>query len=56
LKKDNIAILLVEQNTERALSVADHVCVLEAGNMTWSGTAESARNNETLATSMMGAD
>jgi branched-chain amino acid transport system ATP-binding protein len=56
LKKDNIAILLVEQNTERALSVADHVCVLEAGNMTWSGTAESARENETLASSMMGAD
>lgn len=56
LKDDDIAILLVEQNTERALSVADHVCVLEAGNMTWSGTAESARLNETLATSMMGAD
>ena len=56
LKKDNIAILLVEQNTERALSVADYVCVLEAGNMTWSGTAESARKNETLASSMMGAD
>ncbi len=56
LKDDDIAILLVEQNTERALSVADHVCVLEAGNMTWSGTAESARSNETLTTSMMGAD
>ena len=56
LKKDNIAILLVEQNTERALSVADHVCVLEAGNMTWSGSAASARENETLATSMMGTD
>lgn len=56
LKDDDIAILLVEQNTERALSVADHVCVLEAGNMTWSGTAESARSNETLTISMMGAD
>jgi branched-chain amino acid transport system ATP-binding protein len=56
LKENNIAILLVEQNTERALSVADQVGVLEAGNMTWSGTAEAARENETLASSMMGAD
>ena len=56
LKKNNIAVLLVEQNTERALSVADRVCVLEAGNMTWSGTAQAARQSETLATSMMGAD
>ncbi|MCP4768378.1 MAG: ABC transporter ATP-binding protein [Gammaproteobacteria bacterium] len=56
LKKDNIAILLVEQNTERALSVADQICVLEAGNLTWSGSAAAARENETLATSMMGAD
>lgn len=54
LKKDNIGILLVEQNSERALSVADEVCVLEAGNNIWSGTAADARNSATLTESLMG--
>lgn len=56
LKKDNIGILLVEQNTERALSVADSVCVLEAGNLIWSGTAIAAQNDQTLTNSLMGLD
>lgn len=54
LRKENISILLVEQNSERALSVADEVCVLEAGNNIWSGTAEDARNSSTLTESLMG--
>lgn len=54
LKSENIGILLVEQNTERALSVADNVCVLEAGNLTWSGTAAKARSDKTLKASLMG--
>lgn len=54
LKKDNIGILLVEQNSERALSVADEVCVLEAGNNIWSGTAADARKSATLTESLMG--
>jgi branched-chain amino acid transport system ATP-binding protein len=56
LKKDDIAILLVEQNSERALGVADDVCVLEAGNLIWSGSASDARNNPSLAQSLMGVD
>ena len=45
LKSESIGILLVEQNTERAFSVADDVSALEAGNLFWSGTAEQARAN-----------
>ena len=49
-----MAVLLVEQNSERALRVADDVCVLEAGNLVWSGTAQAARDNDTLTESLMG--
>jgi energy-coupling factor transporter ATP-binding protein EcfA2 len=31
LRDEGMTVLLVEQNTERALSVADDVCVLESG-------------------------
>lgn len=54
LKASGIAIILVEQNTERALKVADHVCVLEAGNMFWSGTAKDASKDESLTERLMG--
>ena len=54
LKRDGMAVLLVEQNSERALRVADDVCVLEAGNLVWSGTAQAARDNDTLTESLMG--
>jgi len=54
LKRNGIAILLVEQNSERALGVADDVCVLEAGNLVWSGSASDARNDPSLTQSLMG--
>lgn len=54
LKQSNIGILLVEQNTERALTVADNVCVLEAGNLIWSGSVGEARNDASLTESLMG--
>ena len=54
LKAAGIAIILVEQNTERALKVADEVCVLEAGNMIWSGSAEDARKDTGLTERLMG--
>jgi len=54
LKRDNIGILLVEQNSERALSVADNICVLEAGNQIWSGSAKDAQNDASLTGSLMG--
>ena len=54
LRKDGMSILLVEQNTERAISVADDVCVLEAGNLVWSGKAVDALNNTNLKDTLMG--
>lgn len=54
LKASGIAIILVEQNTERALKVADDVLVLEAGNMIWNGSAEDARNDAGLTERLMG--
>jgi len=54
LSAEGIGLILVEQNTERALSVADDVCVLEAGNLIWSGTAKEASNDASLANSLMG--
>ncbi|OED43571.1 ABC transporter ATP-binding protein [Chromatiales bacterium (ex Bugula neritina AB1)] len=56
LKRNNIGVLLVEQNTDRALSVADKICVLEAGNLIWSGSAMEAKNNASLTERLMGFD
>ncbi len=42
LKSEGVAILLVEQNTERALEAADRLCILEAGAKTWEGPAGEA--------------
>ena len=54
LKQDGMTILLVEQNTERVLSVADHVCVLESGRAVWSGNAADARKDPELAAAYLG--
>jgi branched-chain amino acid transport system ATP-binding protein len=40
LKSEGVAILLVEQLVEKALSVADQVVVLERGRVVFSGAAE----------------
>jgi branched-chain amino acid transport system ATP-binding protein len=47
-------VLLVEQNTERVLSVADDVCVLESGQTVWKGAAADARNDPALAAAFLG--
>lgn len=49
-----MSILLVEQNTERALLVADEACVLESGRMVWQGSANDACNDPTLAAVYLG--
>ena len=51
-----VAIILVEQSTERALTAADNVCVLEAGNMTWQGTAAQAQSNTEIIEALLGVD
>ncbi|WP_254055034.1 ABC transporter ATP-binding protein [Kiloniella sp. EL199] len=54
LKSQGVTILLVEQNTRRALEVADQVCVLESGNAVWQGAAEDARKDPALIEAFLG--
>ncbi len=54
LKARGITILLVEQNTQRALAVADQVCVLESGRSVWMGSAEEARDDPKLIEAYLG--
>lgn len=49
-----IAVLLVEQNIERGLSVADDVCVLGSSQTVWKGAAADARNDPALAAAFLG--
>ena len=43
LKIRGMALIIVEQSTQRALEVADDISVMESGREVWSGTAEEAR-------------
>jgi branched-chain amino acid transport system ATP-binding protein len=43
LKREGLTIVLVEQNTTRALEVADQVCVLSSGVQVYQGTASEAK-------------
>ncbi len=54
LRADGMTVLLVEQNTERALAVADDICVLESGHAVWQGSAADARKDPTLAAAFLG--
>jgi branched-chain amino acid transport system ATP-binding protein len=48
LNRDGLAILLVEQNTTRALALADRVCVLASGRTVFHGSAAEARQDDNL--------
>jgi len=54
LKRNGLTIILVEQSTQRALEVADQVCVLESGRSVWNGSAMEARNNMGLIDTLLG--
>jgi branched-chain amino acid transport system ATP-binding protein len=54
LNKEGLAILLVEQNTSRALDLADNVCVLASGRSVFQGSAEAARRDVDLLHSYFG--
>jgi branched-chain amino acid transport system ATP-binding protein len=55
LTDEGLSILLVEQNTARALDVADRVCVLSSGVQVFAGTAQEARAAGSLFTAFLGA-
>ena len=48
LRRGGLTVVLVEQNTTRALEIADGVCVLASGSMAFSGPAAAARADTAL--------
>ena len=55
LKTEGIASLVVEQNAEIALSVADKAVVLDRGVVAWAGDAATLRDDGALRTRLLGA-
>ena len=54
-KQQGTAILMVEQNAKRALSVADRAYVISTGEINLSGTGEELLNNDEVRKVYMGA-
>jgi branched-chain amino acid transport system ATP-binding protein len=54
LKREGLTIVLVEQNTARALDVADHVCVLSSGIQVYQGTAAEAKASGSMFAAFLG--
>lgn len=54
LNDEGITILVVEQNANKALKVADRGYVLETGNIIISDTAENMRNDDTVKKAYLG--
>jgi branched-chain amino acid transport system ATP-binding protein len=56
LKREGVAVLLVEQNTESALAVADRVCVMRAGCIVHEAPAATFRADAALRRRWLGAE
>ena len=54
LRAEGLAILLVEQSTERVLHAAAHVAVLESGRLAWTGTGRQAIGDKAIAEAYLG--
>ena len=54
LKREGIASIVVEQNAELALSVADRVVVLSHGTVAWTGEASVLSADPTLKRTLLG--
>lgn len=55
LRDEGIASIVVEQNAELALSVADKAVVIDRGKVAWSGDAAELRQDKTLRQRLLGA-
>ena len=55
LKAEGVASLIVEQNAETALGIADRVYVLDLGRTAWSGPAAELRGDPALRKRLLGA-
>jgi len=54
LKDEGLGILLVEQNTARALDLADRVCILSSGSQVFQGSVTEARSAGSLFRAFLG--
>lgn len=54
LRKSGLSLLLVEQNAEVALEVADYAYVLEDGQVSVEGTSEALRGNQAVVRAYLG--
>ena len=54
LKREGLTILLVEQNTARALDIADKVCVISSGVQVYQGTAAEAKASGSMFATFLG--
>lgn len=54
INADGVTVLLVEQNANKALSIADRAYVLETGNITISGDADQVANNPKVKEAYLG--
>jgi branched-chain amino acid transport system ATP-binding protein len=54
LQADGLAILLVEQSTERVLHAANRIAVLESGRLAWTGTGVEASQNTAIVDAYLG--
>ncbi len=54
LRSEGLSILLVEQNTVKALNTADTVFVLESGRLVWEGAAAAAKTDASIVDAYMG--
>ena len=56
LREDGLAILLVEQSTERVLRTADQIVVLESGQVAWKGSSLDASGDGSILEAYLGSD
>jgi branched-chain amino acid transport system ATP-binding protein len=54
LKGEHVSMLLVEQNAEMALGLADRVYVIDHGAIVFEGTPAALRANERITTTYLG--
>jgi branched-chain amino acid transport system ATP-binding protein len=54
LRKQGLTVVLVEQNTARALEIADNVCILTSGSAAFSGAAAAVRGDTGLFETYLG--
>jgi branched-chain amino acid transport system ATP-binding protein len=54
LRRSGLTIVLVEQNTARALEIADNVCILASGSVAFSGAAATVRADSSLFETFLG--